>query len=153
MPREVPSFREDVGASDLLQAAARGELDSLRALLDSGADIEQADAEGRTALSCAISTRQYAVVKELLDRGAIIGDADRPLFDAWLRWLEAEAEDAYGRMYDDAGDTAAAGHYSNAKDYLADAIGLSRRIGKLETTEKLKARLDHIKNVFRSQFR
>ena len=50
------------------------------------------------------------------------------------------------------GAPTAADHYSNTKDYLTDAIGLSRRIGELERTEKLKARLDHIKNVFRWQF-
>jgi len=88
----------------------------------------------------------------LLDRGAVVSDADRSLADAWLQWLEAAAEEAYDRMYDAASNASAAGHYSNAKDYLTDAIGLSRRIGKLEETEKLNARLDHIKNVFRSQF-
>jgi hypothetical protein len=72
---------------------------------------------------------------------------------AQLQWLEAAAEDAYDRMYSaDANNASATGHYSNAKDYLTDAIGLSRRIGKLEQSEKLNARLDHIKNVFRSQF-
>ena len=155
MPAEGPSFEEDAGARELmlLRAAARGERDRLCSLLDGGADIEQVDAEGRTALSCAVSARQYNVVRELLDRGAVVSDADRALVEGWLQWLETEAENSYDRMYSaDANNASAAGHYSNAKDYLTDAIELSRRIGKLEQAEKLEARLDHIKNVFRSQF-
>lgn len=155
MSAEGPGFEEGAGVPDptLLRAAAGGERDRLCALLDGGADIEQVDAGGRTALSCAISARHYNVVRELLDRGAIVGDADRSLIEGWLQWLETAAEDSYDRMYSaDANNASAAGHYSNAKDYLSDAIGLSRRIGKLEQTEKLNARLDHIKNVFRSQF-
>ena len=146
---------EIVGGNLLRSVAEEGNVIAIRELLDRGAeffDINATDSSGRTALSWAISARQYNAVGELLDRGAIVSGADRALVDAWLRWLEAAAEQAYDRMYDAASNTTAADHYSNTKDYLTDAIGLSRRIGELERTEKLKARLDHIKNVFRWQF-
>ena len=45
-----------------------------------------------------------------------------------LRWLEAQAEVAYDRMYD-AGFNGAAACYSDAKEFLYDAIGLARRLG------------------------
>jgi hypothetical protein len=69
-----------------------------------------------------------------------------------LTWLEAQAERAYGLMYDVIDPTAAAGHYSDVKEALADAIGMARRLGKPDVAERLEARLAHIKAVFRSQF-
>jgi hypothetical protein len=69
-----------------------------------------------------------------------------------LAWLEAQAEHAYGLMYDASNATAAAGHYSDAKEALADAIGMARRLAKPETAQRLEARLAHVKAVFRSQF-
>ncbi len=77
--------------------------------------------------------------------GAPSEDADR------LRWLEAQAEDAYDRMYD-AGFDGARTCYSDAKECLYDAIGLARRLGKTDEAERLSRRLAHIKAVFRSQF-
>jgi hypothetical protein len=68
-----------------------------------------------------------------------------------LRWLEAQAEGAYDRMYD-AGFNGAAACYSDAKEYLYDAIGLAQRLGMEEEAERLSKRLAHIKAVFRSQF-
>lgn len=68
-----------------------------------------------------------------------------------LHWLEAQAEEAYGRMYD-AGFGGAAGCYSDAKEYLYDAIGLAERLGMEEEAGRLSKRLAHIKAVFRSQF-
>jgi len=41
-----------------------------------------------------------------------------------LRWLEAQAEVAYDLMYD-AGFNGAAACYSDAKEFLYDAIGLA----------------------------
>ncbi len=68
-----------------------------------------------------------------------------------LRWLEAQAEAAYDRMYD-AGFNGAAACYSDAKEFLYDAIGLAQRLGKTDEAERLSRRLAHIKAVFRSQF-
>ncbi len=68
-----------------------------------------------------------------------------------LRWLEAQAEEAYDRMYD-AGFSGAAACYSDAKEFLYDAIGLAQRLGKLDEAERLSSRLAHVKAVFRSQF-
>jgi hypothetical protein len=42
--------------------------------------------------------------------------------------------------------------YSDAKEALYDAIGLARRLGKVDVAARLERRLAHIKAVFRSQF-
>ncbi len=73
------------------------------------------------------------------------GDEER------LRWLEAQAEEAYTRMYG-AGFDGAPPCYSDAKEFLYDAIGLARRLGRQGEVARLSQRLAHIKAVFRSQF-
>jgi hypothetical protein len=67
-----------------------------------------------------------------------------------LRALEAEAEQAYERMYGIRADVTA--RYSDAKEFLYEAITLARRLGLAREVERLSARLDHIKTVFRRQF-
>ena len=55
-------------------------------------------------------------------------------------------------MYDSANSSEAAARYSDAKEALYDAIGLARRLGKIDIAARLEQRLAHIKAVFRSQF-
>jgi hypothetical protein len=69
-----------------------------------------------------------------------------------LRFHEAEAEDAYTKMYDATDKTTATAHYSNAKEALHTAIGLAIGQGDSVVSERLEARLAHVKAVFRSQF-
>ena len=69
-----------------------------------------------------------------------------------LRWLEAEAEQAYGDMYEAQAGSALAARYSDAKEFLHDAIELARRLGHSDEAERLTQRLEEIKAVFRRQF-
>jgi hypothetical protein len=69
-----------------------------------------------------------------------------------LRWLEAQAEQAYGAMYEARGGSELAARYSDAKEFLYDAIGLAGRLGQPEEAERLSRRLDEIKAIFRRQF-
>jgi hypothetical protein len=55
-------------------------------------------------------------------------------------------------MYDAHDPGGAAVCYSDAKEALYDAIGLARRLGKVDVAARLERRLAHIKAVFRSQF-
>jgi hypothetical protein len=59
---------------------------------------------------------------------------------------------AYAAMYDAPLGTAATAKYSDAKEFLVDAIGLARKLGLDADAERLSARLAHIRKVFRSQF-
>jgi hypothetical protein len=69
-----------------------------------------------------------------------------------LAWLEAQAENAYDKMYDASHSTGAAARYSDAKEAMREAIALARRLGHGAVATRLEARLAHIKAVFRSQF-
>jgi hypothetical protein len=69
-----------------------------------------------------------------------------------LRWLEAQAEQAYSDMYEARAGSDLAARYNDAKEFLHDAIGLAHRLGQAEEAERLSQRLTEIKTVFRRQF-
>jgi hypothetical protein len=69
-----------------------------------------------------------------------------------LAWLEAQAEQAYDKMYDATRNSDATARYSDAKESMRDAIALARQLGQGAVATRLEARLAHIKAVFRSQF-
>jgi hypothetical protein len=54
----------------LLKAAEKGKLEAVQAALDGGADINCADAKGRTAVHLAVIANSVACVHELLSKGA-----------------------------------------------------------------------------------
>ena len=62
---------------------------------------------------------------------------------------EALAEGAYAEMYD---SRSPAGCYSDLKDYFAQAIGAAERAGLNDDAERLTKRLEHCRQVYRSQF-
>ena len=62
---------------------------------------------------------------------------------------EALAEAAYDEMYD---SRSPAARYSDLKDYFAMAIGAAERAGLHDEAKRLGTRLDHCRNVYRSQF-
>jgi hypothetical protein len=69
-----------------------------------------------------------------------------------LRWLEAQAEQAYSDMYEARAGSDLAARFSDAKEFLHDAIGLAHRLGQAEEAERLSQRLTEIKTVFCRQF-
>ena len=74
-----------------------------------------------------------------------------------LRQLEIckqAGEQAYDDMYEKSHHPSdATAYYSNAKESFYTAIGLARELGLEQEVENLEERLEHIKSVFRSQFR
>ena len=69
-----------------------------------------------------------------------------------VRWFEVQAEAAYERLYDAANPPAAAARYSDAKEFLTNAIALARKLGDDAAVARQEARLAHVKAVYRSQF-
>ncbi|MBO9479903.1 ankyrin repeat domain-containing protein [Salinisphaera sp. G21_0] len=71
---------------NLLDAASHGDLASVKALLEQGADIESRDQAGRTPLFLAVMSEIPDVVNILLDAGARVNTCDRdyrtPLHEA-----------------------------------------------------------------------
>lgn len=63
--------------------------------------------------------------------------------------FEALAEAAYEEMYETRSPT---GPYGDLKDFFALAIGAAERAGLHEEAKRLNARLEHCKQVYRSQF-
>jgi len=59
-------------------------------------------------------------------------------------------EQAYSDMYD--ASFGASGHYSDAKDAFCEAIAIAQELELSEEVSALESRLQHIKDVFRSQF-
>lgn len=70
-------------------------------------------------------------------------------FDA-LRKCCALGEKYYDQMYETRFNVS--GLYSSVKDAFLDAISLAKELGLDEEAQKLEARLQSIKNIFRSQF-
>ena len=68
------------GLTALTFAAREGDIDSARALLDGGADVNQTTEYGWTPLLTAINNRNYALASLLIDRGA---DVNRPNKGGW----------------------------------------------------------------------
>ena len=66
-----PSVRDATGHGALNLAAQNGDIDSIAALLDAGADINAADRFG-PPLDSAVSFNQAAAVSDLLDQGATV---------------------------------------------------------------------------------
>jgi hypothetical protein len=62
---------------------------------------------------------------------------------------ESLAEAAYDQMYDARSPAAC---YSDLKEYFAMAIGAAKRSGLRNEATRLHERLDHCKQVYRSQF-
>ena len=60
----------------LVAAAERGDLTTLRRLLDAGAPVDQRDARGRTALLAATHADRREVARELVRRGADVNAQD-----------------------------------------------------------------------------
>ena len=61
----------------LVDAVRRGDSDAVRALLDSGADVDSTTPDGATALLWAVHTDQPELVRLLLEAGADVGIANR----------------------------------------------------------------------------
>jgi len=61
-------------------------------------------------------------------------------------------EDSYDQLYEPRTHSNSAGHYSDAKDFFGEAIGLASELGLNDQAQALSERLAHIKAVFRSQF-
>jgi hypothetical protein len=69
-----------------------------------------------------------------------------------LRQCIKLGEDAYDQLYEPQTHNNPAGHYSDAKDFFGEAIGLANTLGLNEQAQELSERLAHIKAVYRSQF-
>lgn len=66
----MPGSQNSLPASNLIDAAKLGQIDTVRSLLESGAPIDQRDRQDNTALIWAAKRNKADVILELLKRGA-----------------------------------------------------------------------------------
>ena len=64
------SAKHEGGHTRLMRAALEGELETVKALLESGADVNTKDSAGRTALMFAVTNMQTKCAKALVEHGA-----------------------------------------------------------------------------------
>ncbi|CAE7803216.1 ANKRD11 [Symbiodinium necroappetens] len=80
------------GCTELMQAAYKGDTKKVKALVDGGADVNQQDAYGWTAVRYAVRNRQLKSTETLLDLGADVNIASKtgrtPLMSAAGNGLE-----------------------------------------------------------------
>jgi len=79
-------------------------------------------------------------------------EAERQARLANLKRLRGLAEKAYDDMYEVYSQREINSCYRNAKEYYYDAISLAGELGLTEEAETMGKRLQHIKEVYRSQF-
>ncbi|HEY2824901.1 MAG TPA: hypothetical protein VGI83_05080 [Gemmatimonadales bacterium] len=79
--------------------------------------------------------------------------AERENPDEHIAYHEAMGERYYSLMYDASSSTRASGYYSDAKAEFAEATRIATQAGRTDARQRLAARIEHIKAVFRSQFR
>lgn len=67
---ECLRHRSDLGTTPLMLAAARGHLEMMKEILDAGADVNEVDQVGDTAVNYVVATNQLAAARLLVSRGA-----------------------------------------------------------------------------------
>ena len=76
--------RGSAPAGALVEAAGRGDEEAVRDLLDRGADANEADATGRTAVTAAVYAGSAVVVRLLVGAGADVDRQDETRANAFL---------------------------------------------------------------------
>ena len=84
LPFSASAFAADAADSALVEAAARGDLATVRKLLDAGTPVEQRDARGRTPVLAATAGNHLALVQLLIERGANVNAQDDQRDSAFL---------------------------------------------------------------------
>ena len=70
-----------------------------------------------------------------------------------LEQLKKRAEQAYDRMYEVLGATAAGACFSEVKEFLSGAISMAKRMGLDDEATQLEKRMEHIRQVYEHQMR
>ena len=93
---DIRRIRDALAPTLMCSAAARGFVDALAEMINSGADVNTTDYDGRTALHLAAAEGQLDAVKLLLKEGALLHVEDRwgqtPLAEA-TRWAHNDVSE------------------------------------------------------------
>jgi ankyrin repeat protein len=72
----INSIRDDIGNTPLINAVNSSNEDTMRALIELGADVNVANSIGRTALRYAVHYDLFEIMKTLIEKGANINSQD-----------------------------------------------------------------------------
>ncbi|MBI1820186.1 MAG: ankyrin repeat domain-containing protein [Nitrospirae bacterium] len=72
----INSIRDDIGNTPLINAVNSSNEDTMRALIELGADVNVANSIGRTALRYAVHYGLFEIMKTLIEKGANINSQD-----------------------------------------------------------------------------
>lgn len=103
--------------SPLLVAASKGDINSVQNLIKNGADIEQKDKAGYTALFLAVCDGQSSIVEYLINKGAKIdtqnGEGMTPLHYAALHLTPQTSNNVITILLDNGADASIKDKYGN----------------------------------------
>lgn len=103
--------------SPLLVAASKGDINSVQDLIKNGADIEQKDKAGYTALFLAVCDGQASIVEYLINKGAKVntqnGEGMTPLHYAALHLTPATSNNVIKILIENGADASIKDKYGN----------------------------------------
>src|SRR5690606_30268245 len=85
-------------ATPMSEAAVIGNVQVLKMLLDAGADVEAANADGQTALMIIARTSNVDAARLLLERGAAVDAVEQWRGQTALMWAAVEAQPAMVKL-------------------------------------------------------
>ena len=122
----------------LLEAAWRGQLESVKLLLQHGARLDDPDLNQNTALMCAANAGQTNVVKYLIEQGANVNAANRDRWTVLMQAVGAKQLESVRMLAEAGADVNAERGYGHT--VLMDAADKS-------TIEIVQCLIDHGANV------
>jgi len=141
----APSDGEVMSYSGLLKAAATSDLAAARALIKSGADVNQRDGHGRTPLMVAAYRQDHQMAELLMGAGADVNALDSQRYDVLT--ISGVVDDP--KMVDLA-IAAGANVGLTTSPYDGTALIASAHLGRVEVVKSLLkagAPMDHVNNL------
>lgn len=146
--RFVDRTADDTSTSALIAAVEHGRVDATKALLAAGANVNHADAQGRTALMHAASNLDSTLFVPLLDAGA---DASLKASNGWTALLfacgserDSGACEAVEKLVD---CSEARGKERNDLELQA-ALGMARKMQRLSVAQLLEDMINDEDGLF-----
>jgi hypothetical protein len=139
----LPGCAQD-SPKDLLAAARKGDVETVRALLDNGLDVNSKTESGATALFFACDLGNLDLVKLLLDRGADVNAVDTSYHASALAWaMQKDRLDIMKVLLEHGakspGDVLKAGVQNGNRDWIKLALSVRGGVDKASLSIALAA--------------